>query len=339
MPSARQITWAKFRVFVVTVVALSILSVLVYLLTGGTLFEAKSALYLYIPDAAGLAAGSLVRVNGIDVGKVRTVALSGSNQPDRIVQLILQIESKYLPSIPAGSYAQIETETAVGDKYINITRGPGAVPTPPNATIPFRAQPDLLKTLDLEQFTQQLRAVSTLLDEIEQGRNPTGQLLLTEDLYNRVLGELAGFERDIKNLRKPDNPIGKLLYADNDYRQIHERVLAFDRALADIQAGKNSLGKMLATDAEYDQLMKTAGNLRQSIQQLQTAPLLQSREMYSEWNRQIEFLIRTVDQIDVNPLLTTSEVYDNLNGLATQLRDQVHDFRENPQKYLRIKVF
>jgi phospholipid/cholesterol/gamma-HCH transport system substrate-binding protein len=336
MPSARQITWAKIRVFVVAVAALSILSVLVFLLSGGTLFEAKTALFLYIPDATGLASGSVVRVNGIDVGKIQSVALSGSNQADRIVRLTLQIESQYLPSIPAGSYAQIETETAIGDKYINITRGTGGGSTPPNATIPFRAQPELLKTLDLEQFTKQLRAVSALLDDIEQGRNPTGQLLLTDDLYNRARSEIAGFERDIENLQKPNNPIGKWLYTDRDYRRIHDQVLMFDRTLADIQSGRNSLGKMLATNAEYDALMKSAQDLRQSIQQLETAPLIQSQKMYSKWNRQLESLIQTVDQINVNPLLSTSQLYDNLNGLATQLRHDVRDFRENPQKYLRI---
>jgi phospholipid/cholesterol/gamma-HCH transport system substrate-binding protein len=321
------------------VAAFSILSVLVFLLTGGTLFESKSALYLYIPDAAGLAAGAAVQVNGIDVGKVESVALSGSNQPDRIVKLTLQIETQYLASIPAGSYAQIETETALGDKYINITRGAGNAPTPPNATIPFRAQPELLKTLDLEQFTKQLRAVSALLDDIEQGKNPTGQLLLTDDLYNRARAELAAFERDIADLRKPGNPIGKWLYTDNDFRRIQERVLAFDRALAAIQSGQNSLGKLIASDTDYDQLIKSAGDLRRSIEKLGTAPFLQSEEMYSKANHQLESLIQTVDQINVNPLLTTSEMYDNLNGLATQLRDEVRDFRENPEKYLRIKMF
>ncbi|HEY7392211.1 MAG TPA: MlaD family protein [Bryobacteraceae bacterium] len=339
MPSARQITWAKIRVVFVTVAALSILSVLAFLLTGGTLFQPKSTLYLYIPDASGLASGSLVRVGGIDVGKVDSVVLSGLNQPDRVVKLTLQIQAQYLRSIPEGSYAQIETATAIGDKFINITRGTGATPTPPNATLPFRAQPELLQTIDLEQFTKQLQAVNTLLDEIEQGKNPTGQLLLTDDLWNSVRGQIAGFARDIDNLRKPGNPIGKLLYSDEDYRRIHDRVLDFDRTLAAFESGQSSVGQKLATDALYTQLLTNLKGLRGSLQHLGSTPLIQSDGTYAQWNRALESLIKTVDQIEVNPLLSTSETYDNLTGFAAQLTDQVRDFRQDPQKYLWVKIF
>jgi phospholipid/cholesterol/gamma-HCH transport system substrate-binding protein len=339
MPTARQISWAKIRVVFVAVAALSILSVLVFLLTGGTVFQPKSLLYLYVPDATGLAAGSLVRVDGIDVGKVKSVDLSGLNEPDRVVKLTVQIRAQYLPSIPEGSYAQTETATAIGDKYVNITPGTGTTPTPPNATLPFRAQPELLQTLDLEQFTKQLQAVSALLDEIEQGKNPTGQLLLTDDLWNSVRGQIAGFERDVQNLRKRGNPIGKLLYSDEDYRQIHDRVLAFDRTLADLESGQNPMAKKLATEALYGQLLTSLKNLRGSIQQLESTPLLQSDEMYAQWNRTLDSFIQTLDQIEINPLLSTSELYDNVTGFAAQLRDQLRDFRQDPQKYLRIKIF
>jgi phospholipid/cholesterol/gamma-HCH transport system substrate-binding protein len=339
MPTARQITWAKFRVVFVLVAALSILSVLVFLLTGGTLFQPKSILYLYIPDATGLASGSLVRVDGINVGKVKLIALSGFNQPERVVRLTLQIDAQYLTAIPEGSYAQTETATAIGDKYINITRGTGAAPIPPNATLPFRAQPELLQTIDLEQFTQQLRDISALLDQIEQGKNPTGQLLLTDDLWNNVRGQIAGFERDIRNLRKPGNPIGKLLYSDEDYSRIHDRVLEFDRTLADLKSGQTPVAKALATNALYDQLLTSLNNLKGSIQQLGSTPSMQSEETYAQWNRALESVIQTVDQIEINPLLTTSELYDNLTGFAAQLRDQLRDFRQDPQKYLWMKIF
>src|SRR5215469_7386153 len=186
MPSAHQITWAKFRAFTITVAAFSILAVLVYLLTGGTLFETKSTLYVYLPDATGLTGASLVRVNGVDVGKVRYVALSGSNQPNRIVQVALQMEQQYLAGIPADSYAQIESDTALGDKYLNITRGRSATPVQPNAEIAFHAQEETFKTQDIIQFTEELRTVNDLLDQIEQGKNPTGQLLVSDELWNQI---------------------------------------------------------------------------------------------------------------------------------------------------------
>src|SRR5579872_2275163 len=123
MPSARAITWARMRVAVVAIAAAAILAVVVYLLTGGTLLVEKATLYLYLPDATGLDPGSAVRVNGIGVGKVDAVDLSGSNQPDRVVRLILKIERTHLPDIPVDSTAQISSEGVTGDKYVDVTQG------------------------------------------------------------------------------------------------------------------------------------------------------------------------------------------------------------------------
>src|SRR5215472_19158357 len=100
MPSVERVQWAKMRVSAITVAALLILGTLCYLLTGGTLLEPKSTIYLYMPDAVGVAAGSPVRVDGIGVGKVESVALTGLNVPDRIVRVTMIIERERLASIP-----------------------------------------------------------------------------------------------------------------------------------------------------------------------------------------------------------------------------------------------
>src|SRR2546423_462481 len=126
MPSGRAVTWARLRVTVVVAVSLTILTVVVYLLTGGTLLQEKSTLYLYVPDATGIGDGTPVRVNGIGVGTVVKVMLSGSNQPNRIIKLTLKVEREHLKDIPQDSYAQLSSEGAVGDRYVDITQGKSA---------------------------------------------------------------------------------------------------------------------------------------------------------------------------------------------------------------------
>src|SRR5207248_3001918 len=110
MPSARRVTWAKFRVSAVCLVAVVILSTLVYLLSGGTLLEPKANLYIYIPDATGLAKGSPARVDGIGVGKVSSVDLTELKQPNRIVKVTIRVERNRLASIPEDSYVQLSSD-------------------------------------------------------------------------------------------------------------------------------------------------------------------------------------------------------------------------------------
>lgn len=339
MPSARQIAWAKTRVFSVTIASAAIFLVLVFLLSGGTWFQPRVALYIYIPDATGLSAGAPVRVSGIGVGSIKNVSLSGSEQPDRIVKLTLSIDQQYLAGITAGSYAQTETESAIGNEYIEIHRGPGAVSIPPGGEIPFRPQPTLIETQNIEQLTKQVRAVEALLDQIEQGKNPTGELLLSDRLYNQAREEIATFQTQITRLRNPRNPVGKLLYTDDAYRQFREPLVRLDRAVVSLESAQSPIGKLLRENTQYNALMTSLTGLRGSIAKLQTDPFFNSDEAFTSWNRELASLIQSVDQFQISPLLSTSELYDNLTGFATGLRNNLHDFRNHPQKYLRLKIF
>src|SRR5271157_2775482 len=113
MPSARRdrlVSWAKFRVTVVSCVAVLILCTLLYLLSGSTLLHEQTNIYVYIPDATGIAADSPVQVNGILVGKVKAVQLTGSNDPNRIVRVTLDVLRSRLDSITDDSYAQIDSD-------------------------------------------------------------------------------------------------------------------------------------------------------------------------------------------------------------------------------------
>src|SRR5665647_2585846 len=126
MPSAQQVNWAKFRASAVILAGLLILGTLAFLLTGGTILEPKTVVYLYLPDATGVAAGSPVRVDGIGVGKVILVELSGSNEPKRVVKVTMSIGRDRLVSITDDATAETISDTIIGDKFIAVTSGTGA---------------------------------------------------------------------------------------------------------------------------------------------------------------------------------------------------------------------
>src|ERR1017187_5761914 len=197
MPSARQVRWAKFRVLTLCVAALVILSTLAYLLTGGSLFTERATMYLYIPDATGLGPGAPVRVDGIGVGKVRSVSLSGSSQPDRIVKVTMTVERDRLTSIPDDSTAQLASETMIGDMFVDISSGTGRHFVSPGGEIAFKGSPDSLKSLDLSQFEKQIKVVSALLDDIEQGRSDLGKFVMGEQMYNDLRKRFAQIQSGV----------------------------------------------------------------------------------------------------------------------------------------------
>ncbi len=339
MPSASRVNWARIRVTVLSVAALSILITLLWLLTGGTLLTEKSTLYIVIDDATGLSPGSPVRLNGIGIGKVSRIALTGSNSPGRVIRVSIAVEKDHLQEIPVDSYCQLSSESLVGDKYVDITRGRGTTPIQPGGEITFRDQPELLKTLDLEQFAKRLREVDALLSDIEQGNNRVGRFVLGEDLYDLLRNGLLDIDRQVRRIGSTTGELGTMLYTDQLYRRISQPVVQLDRDLADIQAGRGALGRLLRDDAQYEQLRNQLAGMRQSLASIRGNPFLQSDRMYADWNRMLVSLIQVVDDMNANPLLRTSEMYDSLNGAARELAKSVREFRQDPQKFLRIKLF
>jgi hypothetical protein len=49
--------------------------------------------------------------------------------------------------------------------------------------------------------------------------------------------------------------------------------------------------------------------------------------------------IQRVNQINADPLLNSTALYESLAGMAKQTGETMKDFRTDPRKYLRLKVF
>jgi len=339
MPSVERVQWAKVRVSAITVAALLILGTLCYLLTGGTLLEPKSTIYLYMPDAVGVAAGSPVRVDGIGVGKVEKVELSGITQPGRVVRVTMTIERERLPSIPDDSTAQPSAQTLVGDKFIDITSGRSARRIKPGGEIIYKAEPDLMKRLDVTEFENNLRSVDALLTEIEAGKSPMGQFIQGDDVYKELLNRAVQFEKGLRAAADTSGKIGQALYTDALYRKLIEPIRQLDDSLARIQSGQGAAGQFLHDDVRYLQLRESAAQLKKTVAELRTGDFMNSDQQYRELNRSLQSIIQRVDELAADPLLSNTADYDNLTGMAAELRSVVKEFREDPRKFLWLKVF
>jgi len=344
MPSRRVVIWAQFRVFMVTVCALSIIGVLFYKLTGGTLLEPKVALRIYIPDATGLAKSSPVRVDGIDVGKVRSVELTGSTDPNRIVEVVMTVEAEHLRHIPVDSYAQISADTLIGDKYVDITGGKLGRYVSANSEIRYQPQTDVLKNLDLSQFEQTLKQMDALLTDIEQGRGQLGLLVQSDELYNDLSQKLVDLHRGLTKAASTTGQVGQALYTDTVYRRISDPLRQLDEALARIQSGQGAAGQLLRDSSAYDSLRSAAAGFLSSLAEIRAGrgpvgELLTTDTTYNDLNRQVALLIEAVDRTNQSPMFAGSDVYENLNGTAQEWRRAVHELRADPEKFLRFKVF
>jgi len=339
MPSVERVNWAKFRVLAVAVAALLILGTISYLLTGGSIFEPKTTLYLYLDDATGLQRGSPVRVDGIGVGKVDRVELTDAKEPNRVVRVSVKVERDRLDTITADATAQVTSDTPIGDKFVDITSGVSPQHLLPGAEIPFKGSPELMKSIDLAQFQKQVRTIEKLLDEIEQGRSPLGQFIAGDELYNQLRDKIKALQAKMHAAADTTSAVGQALYSDALYHQLLDPLRGLDESLAKLQSGQGSLGQALHDSQQFDQTRKQVAELRGSIASLKKTEMLISDRAHTDWTKQVSTIMQSLDAFNAGPLLTRSEVYENFNGMAKELQVSVREFRENPKKYLRLKLF
>ncbi|MFZ2177690.1 MAG: MlaD family protein [Rhodococcus sp. (in: high G+C Gram-positive bacteria)] len=128
-------------------------------------------------DVSGLASGAKVRIAGVPVGKVDTVAIG----KDALADVDFTVDSKY--TLFEGTKATVRYENLTGDRYLELLEGAGsAEPLPDGGSIPVEnTSPALDLDLLLGGFKpllrslnpQQVNDLSEALVQVFQGQGGT----------------------------------------------------------------------------------------------------------------------------------------------------------------------
>ncbi|MBI4875628.1 MAG: MCE family protein [Acidobacteria bacterium] len=354
MPSPKKVAWSQLRVGVMAIIAMAVLVVMIFLLTGSKgLFAPKVVLYTYLDDSAALTEGSAVRLNGHPIGAVKRIELSGSKEPKRIIRMELSVREEFLSQIPVDSLAAIGAENVLGTKYVNIKKGSSA------QTIKAGGEVPSLDTREFDEVVQSgyalltslqgiLKRVDTIVGLVETGKGSIGKLLVDDELYNRLLS----IERDVQKvsgaLASGQGTVGKLLYDDTLYQEIRTPVARIDSLLQDLQQGQGTAGKLLKDEALYTEIRATVKELRRVVDDINAGKgsagkLLKSDELHNRISSTVAHLDTMLERLNagqgtMGQLLVNPQLYQTLNGMTAETHDLIKDFRANPKKFLRIKL-
>lgn len=162
MPCSRQTTWAELRVGLLVLVALAILGTFVFSASQfERLFTPRTAYVTYLPDVAGLQAGSPVRLVGFEVGTVKRIRLSSfRNDPARHAEVQFVVYGDYRGDICTDSEAYVTTEGLLGQSVLEISRGTKGEPVPEGGVV-TGAQHGSMKQIvqNVEGLTREMRAL------------------------------------------------------------------------------------------------------------------------------------------------------------------------------------
>ncbi len=336
------------------IVAMIILAALIWLLTSQKpIWGHYATIYTYMRDSAALAGGAPVRLNGILIGSVQDIQLSGSNDPNRVVRVVMQVEADRLQSIPVDSVAGISAENVLGTKFINISKGHATQTIRPGGEV--RSEPsaeieDLVKKgfSMFDSMQAILNRVDRIVSLVESGQGSIGKLLVDDELYNRVLGTVAEFQKVASTIASGKGTVGKLVYDESLYNEARDSVGRLDAVIQDLQQGKGTAGKFLKDPQLYDETRASIAEFRRLLDDLNAGKgtagkLLKDEAAYRQIQSILGKIDSTVDRLNsgqgtLGQLLVNPQLYNSMNGLSSELHGLIKDIRANPKKFLRIKM-
>ena len=190
-----------------------------------TIFQPGYRLHVLFDSANGITDGSPVQYAGVEVGKVQAVQLRHpTHQADAKVQLVVVLPSTV--TVRTDDIASISTFGLLGEKYLEITPGPGAgTVLGPDGELAGKPPVSTEHVIErsnevLTELKQTLQGINTLVGD------PEARIYLKEALQEardatrnwKALGERLNV--GMSYAESGQGSLGKLLYDDELYLRI-----------------------------------------------------------------------------------------------------------------------
>ncbi len=352
--SSTKTSWAKLRVGLLAIGGIALLTSLVFYITSSQhLFESRSKIFAFLDTSGGLLKNAPVRLNGMVVGKVTEVILSGDNRPKRIIRVTLEVEDAMLANIPVDSKVTIGAENLLGAKLIAIKKGTATAHVEKGGELPSGSNAELDDIQEQASATiavmqNILTKAEGIVSQVEAGKGTIGKLLIDEELYGRFLSITKEVEKLSAALTAGKGTMGKLLSDETLYNDVRKSVARVDQVIADVQAGQGTAGKLLKDDAVYNEAKASLVEMRKLLADLNAGQgtagkLLKDDAIANQISATINRVDTMLDKVNrgegsLGQLLVNPSLYENLNGTAAEMKGLMKDFRANPRKFLRIKL-
>jgi len=354
MAQRKQLSWTELRVGLFVLAGLFILALGTFYVTGAGILGPKYRLTTYLPEVEGLETGAPVRLDGVAIGNVQSIALTPHPQDQQHnITLVLRIDKKYQNDIRTDSSASLITEGLLGNRYVTISRGLTGSVIPPNGVVPGKEEAAMKQMVERgADLMQNLGALSDdlrgIVDDVHKGHGTLGKFMNDPSLYNHLDSTAEKMDALVTSIHDGKGTMGKLVSSDEFYNKTATAVdhvnnvlgaveqqkgtmgkLVYDsgfynsaKSLTDkgntlldgVNEGKGSLGKLVHDDALYTNLKDASANVRDATGKLNS------------------------NQGTLGKMFNDPAFYDNFTGLAGDMRLMVSDFRQNPKKFLHVKL-
>ncbi len=345
MPRTRSLAWSQLKVGIIAVAAVVLASMLVFAVGGESgLFTSRYHLKTRFSNVTGLKSGAVVRLAGVEIGQVEDVQFADTGAE---VELVLRLRDEYRDKITDQSRAQIGSVSLLGEGAVDISAAPQGRPLGDWEYITSARTPGQIADV-AENASQTLEQAGALIGDIREGKGTVGKLFTDDALYRDIAGFVASADAVVNAVNQGRGPLGRLVNdresADALARSLQNLATVTDR----LSRGEGSLGRLLQDDELARRLTATTANLEALTNKLTTgegtaARLVNDPALYERLDAVTARLDELVTGLNAGrgtagKLLHDEALYDNLTTAAGELRALLADVRQDPRKFLNVRV-
>lgn len=282
--------------------------------------EKRYTLHFLVTRVNGLQTGAPVRLNGVRVGSVIGIGFTDDWDNPKI-RVTVEVLSSVQNRIRRDSGAYIGTLGLLGDKFVSITTGSSDQPVLKNGDYLNGMDPvDIEKLIDesvnaFNEIKEMTLVVKEIMEKVNEGKGTVGLLMNDPALYRQLTASLNFFQSIENEINSSNSTLARILRDSTLYDELYD-FLKNTNLLADsLVNGSGSAAKFVRSPEVHDAVVKDLEQIAQMLQKLEqgdgtTGRLLNDPQMYQE-------LTRTISRFD---------------SLAK-------DIRENPRRYVTVKIF
>ena len=358
-------TFSELRVGILVVATITILIIFILGVSGGIpIFQHNATYHTHFAAADGLKNGDEVRLAGKLVGKVDSVEFGAvpASKDDKPIVVNMVVDAKEVEGrIRRDSQAVLAQQGFLGDRVIDITPGTKATePIPDGGEIPSADQQGLAQIFSgasdiLVQFNTVGKQLQELMDNINQGKGTVGKLLHDDALYVSLNRAVLEFQDVGARITKGNGTLARLLNDPKLYDELKGTIDNVQGIVSDVRGGKGTLGKLVTDDQFYKQANEVLAKFNTTTEKLDRiagdieagrgslGKFIKDDKLHDDAQAAIASFRNISDRLDrgegsAGKLLRDDKLYNNLNQTTAEMVKFLYDFRQNPKKYLSIKL-
>jgi phospholipid/cholesterol/gamma-HCH transport system substrate-binding protein len=344
MPRTRSLAWSELKIGLLTIVAVTIAALTIFMLTGGRgFFWQRYSLKTRFNNVAGLKSGSPVRVAGVEVGSVTSVSDFVGDQVD----VVLEVNKSMRQRITSGSIASLGSVSLLGESAVDISPSTKGTPVPDWGYVTAGLAKGGIADV-AAQAQESVAEITKLVTDIRLGKGTVGKLMTDERLYNDLQAFAASAGDLTRGIRDGRGTLGKLVTDPAAAEALKASLANIERMTDQINAGQGSLGKLMKDDAFANSLNGATTNIQELVAKLNrgegtVGQLMNDQALYKKLDaatgRFDEILARlNAGEGTVGQLLKDKQLYENMNGTIAELRNLLTAIEKDPKRYLKVRI-